>query len=205
MAGMGPPPKEPGKRARQNPTVAMTCLPAEGRKGRAPAWPLDADLATETAIHDTKRQIKAIEDELAWATTSRDRSAQRRKLERAKKHLAERQAMKVFLARNEKKLWAALWKTPQATQWQKLGWTREVAQYVRHKVKAEGGSLDDAKEARQQADRLGLTPMSLLRLRWEIGDKASRSTGGPRGAKKSGSRARRGHLMAVPDAKASGE
>ncbi len=78
--------------------------------------------------------------------------------------------MKAFLAKNEKKLWADLWKTPQATQWAKLGWTREVAQYVRHKVKGEGGSLDDAKEARQLSDRLGLSPLALLRLRWEIID-----------------------------------
>lgn len=172
MAGTGPAPKHPDARARRNATVAMTRLPADGRKGRAPAWPLDADLATETAIHFTKREIKAIEDELEWATTARDRSAQRRKLDRANKKLAEQQAMKAHLAKNEKKLWADLWKTPQATQWEKLGWTREVAAYVRHKVKGEGGSLNDAKEARQLSDRLGLSPLALLRLRWEIADEA---------------------------------
>lgn len=170
MAGTGPAPKPADMRARRNATFAMTRLPAEGRKGRAPAWPLDADLETETAIHEGKRVIKALEDELEWATSARDRSAQRRKLDRAKKALAEKQAMKAFLARNEKKLWADLWKTPQATQWEKLGWTREVAGYVRHKVKGEGGSLDDAKEARQLSDRLGLSPLALLRLRWEIAE-----------------------------------
>lgn len=189
MAGTGPAPKHPDNRARRNATVAMTRLPAEGRKGRAPAWPLEADLATETAIHDTKRQIKTIEDELAWASTSRDRSAQRRKLEKARKQLVEHQAWKTYLARNEKRLWADLWKTPQATQWQKLGWTREVAQYVRHKVKAEGGSLDDAKEARQLSDRLGLSPLALLRLRWEIVD-STESKAPPRRSRRNSSRYR---------------
>lgn len=36
----GPPPKPVGERRRRNATVAMTQLPAEGRKGPAPDWPL---------------------------------------------------------------------------------------------------------------------------------------------------------------------
>ena len=67
----------------------------------------------------------------------------------------------------------ALWKTPQATQWEKRGWLREVALYARHQAKAEAGSLDDAKEARQREDRLGLNDMAMLRLRWEIVDDAA--------------------------------
>jgi hypothetical protein len=70
--------------------------------------------------------------------------------------------------RIEVELWRELWKTPQAVMWSRLSWTREVAQYVRWKSRAEAGDLDAAKEARQLADRLGLTPLSLLRLRWEI-------------------------------------
>ncbi|MFF8485170.1 hypothetical protein [Streptomyces antibioticus] len=71
--------------------------------------------------------------------------------------------------RIESELWRELWKTPQAVMWGRLSWTREVAQYVRWKSRAEAGDLDSAKEARQLADRLGLTPLSMLRLRWEIG------------------------------------
>jgi hypothetical protein len=67
----------------------------------------------------------------------------------------------------ESALWDDLWSTPQAAQWEELGWHRDVAQYVRHKVRAELGSLDDAKEARQWSDRLGLNPLAMLRLRWE--------------------------------------
>jgi hypothetical protein len=85
---------------------------------------------------------------------------------------AERDAalLKAKLAQQasmERRLWGELWKTPQAAMWEKLAWGRDVAQYVRHKVRAEAGSLDDAKEARQWSDRLGLNPLAMLRLRWE--------------------------------------
>ncbi|KOU17086.1 hypothetical protein ADK49_16925 [Streptomyces sp. WM6349] len=68
----------------------------------------------------------------------------------------------------ESELWTDLWATPQAAAWERLGWTREVAQYVRWKVQAELGDLDASKEARQLADRLGLSPLAMLRLRWEV-------------------------------------
>lgn len=168
MPGMGPPPKHPDQRARRNASVAMTQLPAAGRPGRAPAWPLGSDVGIETEIELTKLAIKGIEDEIEWATTSRDRSAQRRKLERARKQLAKAQAMKKAASNLEREIWRALWKTPQAVQWERRGWYREVALYARHQAKAEAGSLDDSKEARQREDRLGLNDMAMLRLRWEI-------------------------------------
>jgi hypothetical protein len=122
MAGMGPPPKAADQRARRNASVAMTALPAGGRQGDPPPWPLP-NLGGDVTdvVHE-----------------------------------------------HEVTLWAELWATPQAVQWERLRWTREVAQYVRWKALAEFGSLDAGKEARQLADRLGLSPLSLLRLRWEI-------------------------------------
>ena len=41
-------------------------------------------------------------------------------------------------------------------------------QYVRLKILAECGDLEAGKEARQWSDRLGLNPLAMLRLRWEI-------------------------------------
>jgi len=76
----------------------------------------------------------------------------------------------------ESELWAQLWALPQAVEWERAGWTREVAQYVRWKARAEQGDLDAAKEARQLGDRLGLTPLALLRLRWRVsGDEDDRA------------------------------
>lgn len=201
MAGIGPAPKDPSKRARRNATVAMTMLPAEGRKGRAPAWPLGGDVVIESQIFDAKRDIAGAKEELEWASTAKDRAAQRRKLGRLSKKLGELEARKKHAATVEKKIWSELWKTPQATQWEKRGWFREVALYARHQAKAEAGSLDDSKEARQREDRLGLNDMSMLRLRWAIADKAEpKKTTGP-GKSTTSSRSRRGPLRAVPDIK----
>jgi hypothetical protein len=125
MAGRGPAPKDPAQRRRRNKTSTRMALPAEGRKGRAPKWPL---MLAEGRDEDASKLL--------------------RKLEAA--------------------LWRDLWKLPQAVAWERLGYTREVALYVRHQVSAELGSLDHAREARMRSDRLGLTPTALRSLQWEI-------------------------------------
>lgn len=166
MAGMGPPPKPAGTRRRTNPTVAMTKLPAEGRKGTPPDWPLPPDVRRQAQLERYGEQIEDLS--LDAQGTGREAAAARRKLltlqERADVLAAELEAA----AEQEKILWASLWSTPQAVAWERLRWTREVAQYVRWSVAAELGDMDAAKEARQWSDRLGLNPLALLRLRWEI-------------------------------------
>lgn len=190
MPGMGPPPKAPEHRARRNASVNMTQLPAAGRPGRAPTWPLGSDIQLETAVALAKLAIKDIEDDLEWATTSKDRSAHRRKLTAAKKKHAELEARRKAATAIEREIWKALWKTPQSTQWEKRGWYREVALYARHQAKAEGGSLDDAKEARQREDRLGLNDLAMLRLRWEIAAPAEQQKATPPRGRRSNSKYR---------------
>lgn len=70
----------------------------------------------------------------------------------------------------EKRIWAELWVTPQAVMWERLGWVRTVAKYARAEVEAEqrGATSGARAEARQLEDRLGLTPLAMLRLRWRI-------------------------------------
>lgn len=70
----------------------------------------------------------------------------------------------------EKDAWEALWCTPQASEWVRLSATRTVARYVRALVVAEKRDTTafHLSEVRQLEDRLGLTPMSMMRLRWEI-------------------------------------
>lgn len=97
-------------------------------------------------------------------------------------------------------IWAELWGTPQAAAWERLGWTRVVARYVQILVWCERS--DDVQawmlsEARQLEDRLGLTPMSMLKLRWEV---ASDEVAGKRAdPAQTGSRARR-RLKVADDA-----
>lgn len=72
----------------------------------------------------------------------------------------------------ERRLWAELWATPQAWAWESLGWTRTVARYARKLLAAEKADASVAllAEVRQLEDRLGLTPLSMLRLEWRVGD-----------------------------------
>ncbi|WP_193665372.1 hypothetical protein [Nocardioides kribbensis] len=75
------------------------------------------------------------------------------------------------LSTSEPPTWAELWTTPQAVAWERLGWTRVVARYaevVRMCENPEAMSVGFLAEARQLEDRLGLTPMAMLRLRWEV-------------------------------------
>jgi hypothetical protein len=70
----------------------------------------------------------------------------------------------------EKEAWEQLWRLPQAEAWAQMHAERPVARYVRALIVAEdpGSTAFQLSEVRQLEDRLGLTPMSMLRLRWEI-------------------------------------
>ena len=69
-------------------------------------------------------------------------------------------------------IWHELWTCPQAVAWERLGpgMVRVVARYVVLLAEAEVGEPKVAAETRQMEDRLGLSPMAMLRLRWEIAD-----------------------------------
>ncbi len=167
MAGMGPPPKHPSQRRRTNATVPMVELPAEGRPGPAPAWPLIPDIATATQRDLAAAKVERLRAEREEASGSLVGQAER-KLDAALERLEILERRLAHQAGLELALWADLWALPQAVQWERLAWTRDVAQYVRHKVLAELGDLDGAREARQWSDRLGLSPLAMLRLRWEV-------------------------------------
>lgn len=167
MAGMGPAPKPNARR--RNATVAMVELPAAGRQGEPPAWPLLTDIALQTQRDEAQRSAQELELTLAEPTlTGRRRATAQRKADAARQNAAILTAQLDAQKQVEADLWTQLWALPQAVEWERSGWSREVAQYVRWKARAEQGDLDAAKEARQLADRLGLTPLALLRLRWKV-------------------------------------
>lgn len=165
----GPAPKPDSERRRRNATIAMTKLPAEGRKGRAPKWPLIPDIAlgvrrdlAQSKVHRLQADRQdALDDGKPVGPIERRLDIALEQLMIAERMLAEQRAL-------EAALWKDMWSLPQAVVWERLQWTRDVAQYVRHKTLAELGDMDAAREARQWSDRLGLSPMSMLRLRWEI-------------------------------------
>lgn len=169
MAGMGPPPKPGDQRRRTNPTIALTRLPAEGRTGPTPGWPLIPDVVLTTRHQLAEAKVRSLEFALEEAEAEGAPTTNiERRLDSAREKAAIMAAQLREAGKLEATLWSDLWRLPQAVQWQRLSWTRDVAQYVRHKVMAELGDMDGAKEARQWSDRLGLSPMALLRLRWEI-------------------------------------
>lgn len=115
MAGMGPAPKPSSQRRRTNATTSTFKLPAAGRPGPAPEWPLSGKAPT---------------------------------------------------------VWFEVWRLPQAVAWERLQHHRVVARYCRLLVAAEKANATAAVlgEVRQLEDRLGLSPMAMLRLRWELTD-----------------------------------
>lgn len=167
MAGMGPPPKHPTQRRRTNATVAMVELPANGRPGPTPEWPLIPDIVTSAQRDLAAAKVERLRAEREEASGS-SIGAFERKLDAALERLEIFERRLAHQADLEQALWVDLWRLPQAVAWEKLGWLRDVAQYVRHKVMAELGDLDGAREARQWSDRLGLSPLAMLRLRWEV-------------------------------------
>lgn len=74
------------------------------------------------------------------------------------------------LTKAETAAWAQLWATPQAAQWERLGWVRTVARYCRVMLAAESRDATPALLAQATAleDRLGLTPKAMRLLLWQV-------------------------------------
>lgn len=143
-------------------------LPAGGYDGPVPDWPLMPDLELVGKLEVAEGKVARLEGDLDEAPAS-GRAAVLRRLDEAKEKAAVLTVQVREQRRLEETVWAEAWRSPQALAWaSRVGWYRDVAQYVRHKVLAEMGSMDDAKEARQWSDRLGLNPSALLRNRWRI-------------------------------------
>lgn len=73
----------------------------------------------------------------------------------------------------ERERWNWIWRKPQAAMWARDGIEDLVARYVRNCIMIENNDINVAlayvvSEVRQQEDRLGRSPMALLRLRWEV-------------------------------------
>jgi hypothetical protein len=158
----------------------MTRLPAAGRPGRVPSWPLVADVKLTAARDSAKAAVADLTDQLDYQRETGAKpaaiAATLRKLDTAATKLNVLNATLRQQRKLEASTWRELWHTPQAVEWDRLGWTREVAMYVRHRVLGELGDLEQAKEARAWSDRLGLTPMAMLKLRWAVADAGEDTT-----------------------------
>lgn len=148
--------------------MAMTTLPAKGRSGPAPAWPLPTNATIAAAVQFWTSEVERLEVELADAETGQARANLRRSLNNAERKRVEFELLKLTSEQLEGELWAALWATPQATEWERARAERSVASYVRWQVQADLGDLKATGPALALSDRLGLTPLSLMKLRQEV-------------------------------------
>lgn len=143
-------------------------MPAEGRQGDPPPWPLRPDVMLTARLDVLRADQKSLEWALDECEDPKEANSLRHRLGKNVEAVAMVEAVIRESAELELELWGQLWATPQAVAWERMRWTREVAQYTRWKAKGELGDLNAAKEARMLADRLGLTPRSLQDLRWSI-------------------------------------
>ena len=167
MSIPGPLPKHPSKRQRRNASIALKPLPAAGRVGRCPHFPLPEHPKAGEA-----RALERLAQDLHEEIIVEDDGRKRRRLEERKARaqvLAARLEDEVQkLDELERKLWKQLWETPMAVEWERLNWVYEVAQFCRHRAMGLLGDRRESKSALAYSDRLGLTPAGLLRLRWEV-------------------------------------
>lgn len=162
----GPPPDPNAlRRDRKKDQDGWTSLPSEGYTGSIPAWPLPPEVRVAAQLSVAGRDREMLEVQIDAGVAPKGASA---RLARLDQRIAELKAIIAEAAKLESRLWKDLWRTPQATAWSKLRWTREVALYVRWQVLAELGDIEAAKEARQWSDRLGLNPTAMLRNRWRV-------------------------------------
>lgn len=174
------------RRDRPSDKDSWTTLPAEGRQGPPPKWPLNTDVSITAALNLAENEHEDLVVKIEDGNEPRGAHAKLAKLEQ---RIAELR-MKIKVATDlEAEIWTQLWSTPQAIVWDKLLWTREVAVYVRWQVQAELGDMDAAKEARQWSNLLGLNPTACLKNRWKVAPAAkpeepARPTPRKRAAKK---------------------
>lgn len=165
----GPPPSHPSVVARRNnPKKDFRSLPSGGRVGKTPRWPLLPDVIAAARLELARDRVATLQVELEGEDDGRKKARIRRDLGKTELIVAELQLQIEQAAELEGELWESLWSTPQAVIWEESHAHREVAQYVRWKVRAEQGDLKAASEARQLSDRLGLNPLALMRLRAEV-------------------------------------
>lgn len=164
----GPPPDPNAlRRDRKSDQAGWTTLPAK-RRGRTPRWPLKPDIALRAKRTVVAGKLDVAAADLADAV-GRRASTLTRKVDGLREQLVVLDYQLAEQDGAERALWKWSWTTPQSAAWATdPGCLHAVAMWVRHQVLAEHGSVDDEKLANGLADRLGLNPAAMQRLRWKV-------------------------------------
>lgn len=162
----GPPPDPNAlRRDRKSDRDGWTTLPAEGRKGPTPPWPLPPDIQLTAQLDVAEQKREMLEAQIEAGMHAKNGLARLAQLDQI---IAVLRAQIARAEEMETALWAQLWSKPQAVAWEQLQMINNVAIYVRWQVRGELGDLKAAQEARQWDDRLGLNPSGMLRNRWKM-------------------------------------
>lgn len=165
----GPAPKDPSVVTRRNdPKKGFRSLPAGGREGDAPAWPLGPDVNLSAELTVNRRRLEQVECEMAEASDGRTLGRLRRQANELEMSVSRLELILERAEADEAALWDELWTYPQAVIWEETFASREVAEYVRLKIRSEQGDLKATPAALARSDRLGLNPMALQKLRTEV-------------------------------------
>lgn len=164
----GPPPSSTRVR-RNDPKKDFRSLPAGGREGaEVPEWPLGPDVMLTSELTVSRRRLEQVESEILEATDGRSIGRMRREINTLEMSVARLELYLEQAEAAELALWAELWSYPQALIWEETHAFREVASYVRWKIREEQGDTKAAPFALARSDRLGLNPMALQKLRAEV-------------------------------------
>lgn len=127
-------------------------LPAEGRKGPTPDWPLSG-----VAAH-------ILDLTPPWISEVEDEDKKQQLLDQIESEASARFAREV-------EIWKREWRRPQAVEWERNGQELEVALYVRSLVAAEAPNSKVTLRTlvKQQQEALGLSLPGLARNHWRIG------------------------------------
>lgn len=163
-------PKHPSMRSRARDArrgVGFRLLSAD-QQGAVPPWPLPPDVARTAELESLRDKVAGLQVAIAGESDGRKKGRLTRQLNQVELAVAKLELELEQAGDAEQALWAEVWTYPQAVMWAESKSDRSVALYVRTQIRAESGDLKAATEARQWSDRLGLTSLSLLRLRAEV-------------------------------------
>ena len=116
-------------------------LPVGGRVGPVPVWPLADDVRRVAQLEDARDRVLDLQVRLEAESDARVKGRLRRDLSKYQL-VAATVELQLEQARDaEVALWGELWRMPQAVMWEESSAGREVAQYVRWKIRGEQGSV----------------------------------------------------------------
>lgn len=160
----GPPPDPRSFRQTSKAKVGdWILLPSEGRKAKAPAWPLPTMAVQARA---SERLLAMYEDVDLFELEE----SERKRIEKSLRDAELFVARAAERDRREAVLWSREWKRPQAVEWEKAGQVDEVALYVRRLAEAEAVNSTVALSTliRQMREDLGISKTGMARMHWRI-------------------------------------